>query len=351
MVGIVWCVCGAVISLPNRSNLKHRALYLASVMKVGHCSAGNPEVRWLRPFRPHPHHMVDADGKQHSYSEASELRQEAGLESKRSFIYDPIEGRSVHVKWAGTMAAREDGRSKNNQNRIRQLALVMLRVVPAMRHCTSLRSWVAEACESPALAIRNTDSNRAIHSVLQHAPDYITSEYAGPTKRPGTSLGRKTQHEGLHALSYATESVDLLLSSEVFEHLHSPYAAFSSVYRVLRHGGKHLFTTPFSGLARDTQFSRRHANGTIVHPPNGATYHGNPNPQAAGGGGSLLYTHFGQEMVSSLCSMGYDVNMWEVDAPEMGITGDGALVFEATKPSDQHRSRRRSSGTGCAGQC
>ena len=72
---------------------------------------------------------------------------------------------------------------------------------------------------------------------------------------------------------------------------------------------------------------------------------------AAGGGGSLLYTHFGQEMVSSLCSMGYDVNMWEVDAPEMGITGDGALVFEATKPSDQHRSRRRSSGTGCAGQC
>ncbi|EOD20828.1 hypothetical protein EMIHUDRAFT_241769 [Emiliania huxleyi CCMP1516] len=249
--------------------------------------------------------MVDADGKQHSYSEASELRQEAGLESKRSFIYDPIEGRSVHVKWAGTMAAREDGRSKNNQNRIRQLALVMLRVVPAMRHCTSLRSWVAEACESPALAIRNTDSNRAIHS---------------------------TQHEDLHALSYATESVDLLLSSEVFEHLHSPYAAFSSVYRVLRHGGKHLFTTPFSGLARDTQFSRRHANGTIVHPPNGATYHGNPNPQAAGGGGSLLYTHFGQEMVSSLCSMGYDVNMWEVDAPEMGITGDGALVFEATKP-------------------
>lgn len=61
-----------------------------------------------------------------------------------------------------------------------------------------------------------------------------------------------TEIEGIHCedickLSYADESFDLLLACDVFEHTTEFAKAFEEAYRVLKKGGKLLFTVPFDG--------------------------------------------------------------------------------------------------------
>lgn len=48
-----------------------------------------------------------------------------------------------------------------------------------------------------------------------------------------------------HQLPYADESVDVVYSEAVFEHLHSPHKAAEEIYRVLKPGRKIFVCTPF----------------------------------------------------------------------------------------------------------
>ncbi|MHB9101606.1 MAG: class I SAM-dependent methyltransferase [Sulfuricella sp.] len=48
-----------------------------------------------------------------------------------------------------------------------------------------------------------------------------------------------------HQLPYADESVDVIYSEAVFEHLHSPNKAAEEIYRVLKPGSKIFVCTPF----------------------------------------------------------------------------------------------------------
>jgi len=48
-----------------------------------------------------------------------------------------------------------------------------------------------------------------------------------------------------HCLPYADESVDVIHSEAVFEHLHTPYRAAQEMHRVLRPGGRAYVCTPF----------------------------------------------------------------------------------------------------------
>ncbi len=51
-------------------------------------------------------------------------------------------------------------------------------------------------------------------------------------------------HQDLRALTFPTGSLDVVVTSEVFEHIDDPWAAFAEVRRVLRVGGAHVFTVP-----------------------------------------------------------------------------------------------------------
>ena len=84
----------------------------------------------------------------------------------------------------------------------------------------------------------------------------VGSEYLGPDLSPGQIVDG-LRHEDIHSLSFADDSIDLIVSADVMEHVASPARAFSEVARVLRPGGVALMTFPFdAGLSEFGRSSR-----------------------------------------------------------------------------------------------
>lgn len=178
------------------------------------------------------------------------------------------------------------------------------------------------------LAILNAETTGVLHHYLARNKGYRASEYLGPDRRPGELVGG-VRHEDFQALSFADNSLDLVISRDVFEHIPDPYAAHREVLRVLRPGGRHVFTVPFYDQQFDDEVrARRGPDGRVEHllPP---IHHLNPvDPEA----GSLVYTIFSLETLLKLRRLGFLPRLWHLYVPEAGILGPNALVLEARKP-------------------
>jgi SAM-dependent methyltransferase len=91
---------------------------------------------------------------------------------------------------------------------------------------------VYEAATSTALADR----------MRRAAVRYETSEYLDGVT-PG-DIVHGVRNEDLQRLTWPSSSFDVVVTSEVFEHIDDPWRAFAEVRRVLRTGGRHIFTVP-----------------------------------------------------------------------------------------------------------
>jgi hypothetical protein len=111
------------------------------------------------------------------------------------------------------------------------------------------------------------------------------------------------------------------------EHVPDPYQAHGEIYRVLRAGGRHIFTVPY--YASEYQDEKRaviEGQGQIqwLKPP---IYHEDPlRPE-----GALVYTIFGLEMLVRLAEIGFRTRMHHLYQPWRGILGANGLVFESVK--------------------
>lgn len=74
------------------------------------------------------------------------------------------------------------------------------------------------------------------------AESYEVSEFIDGA-RPGEVVNG-VRNENLENLSWPSGRFDLVVTTEVFEHVHDPWRAFAEVRRVLRPGGRHVFTVP-----------------------------------------------------------------------------------------------------------
>lgn len=96
------------------------------------------------------------------------------------------------------------------------------------------------------------------------------------------------RNENLEALTFDDESFDLVITSDIFEHVRNPLRAFEEVARILKPGGCHVFTIPAQlPMRQKTVFRVDTSTEEDVHilP---AHYH-----IAGDGGKSLVYTEFG----------------------------------------------------------
>ena len=136
--------------------------------------------------------------------------------------------------------------------------------------------------------------------VLGRLPHYVNSYY-WPDVAPGEEHD-EVRCEDLRHLTFPDESFDLVVSSDIFEHVRGPMDGFAEIFRVLRPGGRHVFTVPMIWPLPSTTQSRVDYSGPEdkhVLPP---VYHGSPtDPQ-----GSLVYTDFGMDLPDSLRELGFE---------------------------------------------
>ncbi|MGA9015852.1 MAG: methyltransferase domain-containing protein [Acetobacteraceae bacterium] len=204
-------------------------------------------------------------------------------------------------------------------NRQRQMALALRRT----RDLAPVgRLTLPEGCR-----LYSAEANGPLHAALTDLPGYVCSEYLGEAHTPGASVNG-VRHENLERLSFADETIDVMLSSDVLEHVADAYRAHRDIFRVLRRGGLHIFTVPFVPGAADDDVRARRVDGEIEYLA-APLYHGDPvRPDQ----GILVWRIFGAAMLTRLQEIGFSTTTMRLHEPRHGIIGDNGLVFVARKP-------------------
>lgn len=131
----------------------------------------------------------------------------------------------------------------------------------------------------------------------RHARSLAASEYFADL--PSGTMRGEVRCEDMQRLSYADASFDLITHTEVLEHVPDDALALTELYRVLRPGGRLLFTVPMhNGVTIER--ARLHG-GAIEHlqPP---IYHRDP---LRSGEGILAFRDYGDDILVRLQSAGF----------------------------------------------
>ena len=148
------------------------------------------------------------------------------------------------------------------------------------------------------LAIYEPGVAGAYRGFLKDLPGYQNSFYWDGGV-PGQEMNG-VRHEDLMHLSFADQSFDLVITSDIFEHIRHPWVAFEEVRRVLKPGGTHIFSLPALRPMQEDTVYRVDTSGPddvhILEP----YYHGDGR-----GGKSLVYTDYGADFLDRLQQHGF----------------------------------------------
>jgi SAM-dependent methyltransferase len=159
------------------------------------------------------------------------------------------------------------------------------------------------------------------------APGYVATQF-WPDIPVGTAhMGIRC--ENLEAQTFPSESLDLVITQDVLEHVFHPQKAYQEIYRTLRPGGCHIHTTPiYKGLQQTEQRASLAPDGQISHlfEPE---YHGNP----ISGDGALVTFHFGYDLPDLIAEWTpFDVEVRRFADRSHGIVAEFTEVIICTKP-------------------
>jgi len=197
--------------------------------------------------------------------------------------------------WSEEHARRESlfcAHCRSSQ-RVRRVADVLVAY-----YADAARSVATLVEESGFRGLRTAEINAAgpLHRVLARHPDLTYSEYPD---------------EDLTRLSYADGSFDLVVHAETLEHVPDPDAALRELRRVLRRGGRTVFTTPVD-LERERSA-----------PPAAAVYHGRGSglfALARRREDHLVRTEFGRDLLNRMERAGLEPET-HFDGGELVLAG------------------------------
>ena len=116
------------------------------------------------------------------------------------------------------------------------------------------------------------------------------------------------QCQSLEALTFEDNEIDLIISSDIMEHVRHPWVAFSDIHRVLKPGGYHIFSIPVHlPMMSMTKYRVDTSTNEDIHIEE-PHYHGN-----GVGGRSLVYTDFGADIEQKLLEIGFNVKLDTID--------------------------------------
>jgi len=165
-----------------------------------------------------------------------------------------------------------------SQNRNRAVVLSVLKFFFKGEY-KSLAS--AEVTERQSIYI--AAANGAVADAFRSSSNVYLSEYYEGVE-PGEYIGGVLCQD-LTRLTFGDNSIDLIISEHVMEHVNDPSKAFSEVFRVLKPEGKYIFSVPFEGADRSVM--RLTADFVELERKK---YHKNPLRND----GSVVFTDFSQ---------------------------------------------------------
>ncbi len=181
--------------------------------------------------------------------------------------------------------------------RVRQLAEALVNDVRLRRgiDCRSV-AQLAQRAEARALQVAEINAVAGLHPFLAPLAGLRYSEYG--------SRDRDVPSEDLSSLSYEDETFDYVLTSDTLEHVPDFDDAMLEIRRVLKPGGKHIFTIPVIWERATRRRAELTANG-IRHdlPP---SYHAGPQPNQSD---YLVFNEFGGDVVEKVRSLGFDLDV------------------------------------------
>ncbi|HWB31729.1 MAG TPA: class I SAM-dependent methyltransferase [Acidobacteriaceae bacterium] len=167
------------------------------------------------------------------------------------------------------------------------------------------------------IAVLELDHRSPLRPLLSKAKTYYRSFYSESVP-PGSIGPDGGRCEDITKLTFPAESLDVILSSDVLEHVPDVHAAFRESHRVLRPGGFHLFTVPPRTVTR----KRAEIIEGKIHHLMEPDYHSDPlDPQ-----GILAFWDYGPDAGQIFKESGLDIAV--VAGP---IGKDQRIIWKATK--------------------
>jgi SAM-dependent methyltransferase len=145
--------------------------------------------------------------------------------------------------------------------------------------------------------------------------DYYGTEYDPEKIARGTDPRAYADFQQLH---YADGFFDVVLASDVFEHVRKDEAGYREIHRVLKSGGMFILTVPYSHDRPDTIHRVDTSGDEDVHLLE-PEYHG-------GGGHTLTYRNYGRDLLSLLHRCGFTVGHLAAEIPSLGIPGQSIIL-------------------------
>lgn len=159
-------------------------------------------------------------------------------------------------------------------------------------------------------------------------PGLTGSEYLGEHATPGLINEKGLRHESATELSFSNASMDAYLSFECFEHIPNFRKGFSEAARILKPGGKFMWSVPFADLEYNNIIRAMIGKDGQVQHLLEPEYHGDPVSDK----GILCFTHFGWEMLDQVKAEGFsDAYALLYRSDVFGYPGNEQVLFIAER--------------------
>ena len=149
--------------------------------------------------------------------------------------------------------------------------------------------------------VLDTDCYSPIFQYLSKANFYSSTVYL-PERDFGTEVYSNVMNVNLEHMPFEDESFDVVITSDVMEHVRRDHLAHAEIHRCLKRFGHYIFTVPFVPQWEKNQI-RVDSSGTQDVALMENEYHGDP----VSGKGILVYRIYGNELIEQLKDLGFEV--------------------------------------------
>jgi hypothetical protein len=175
--------------------------------------------------------------------------------------------------------------------------------------------------------VLDTDAYSPIARRMSQTPTYKLSSYL-PGSPPGYLPEQGLYNVDLQAMAFPDKSFEVILSSDVMEHVRQLQTANREIFRCLKPGGCHIFTVPFDQPAATTRtlIDTATSEDIYLEPPQ---MHGDDHLE----GMVPAYRIYGLDLLDQLRACGFEAEVVWIDAADRGIYN--ASYFIARRPAAQ----------------